>query len=145
MLGPASSLQTTVDLPVADRLVLRPRVAVPWRVVVVAVLSLLVMLVLVPASASAEPLCTDTWTGPAEGNWTTAEDWSSGVPTSSSVVCIAAGKTVKVTEGVHQAGVIEDKGGLWVYFGTLEVTNALEASSVAGLTMQGATLTEARA
>jgi RHS repeat-associated protein len=43
MLGSASALQTTVDLPMADRLALRARTVVPWRAVVVAaLLSLLV-------------------------------------------------------------------------------------------------------
>jgi hypothetical protein len=75
----------------------------------------LVALVFAPASALAEPLCTDNWTGPSEGNWETAADWSSGVPTSSTVACIGSGKTVKLTEGAHPVGVLEATGSVWVY------------------------------
>src|SRR5271154_6203350 len=95
---------------------------------------------LAPAGASAEPLCTDTWTGPAEGRWEEKSDWSTGeVPTSASVVCIASGKTVTVTGGSNQAGVLEVKGALTLS-GILEVTNAWEASSVASLSVAGGTL-----
>jgi RHS repeat-associated protein len=105
-------------------------------VVLVAVLAL----VLAPASAFAEPLCTDTWTGPSEGNWETAVDWSSGVPTSSTVACIGSGKTVKLTEGAHPVGVLEATGGVWVYYATLEVDDSMEPSRVGALTLQGATV-----
>jgi RHS repeat-associated protein len=97
-------------------------------------------LVMAPASALAEPLCTDTWTGPSEGNWETAADWSSGVPTSSAVACIGSGKTVKLTEGAHPVGVLEATGGVWVYYATLEVDDSLEPSRVGTLTLQGATV-----
>jgi RHS repeat-associated protein len=93
-------------------------------------------LTIAPAIASAEPLCTDTWTGPSTGNWNTAEDWSTGVPTSSSVACIGTGKTVYITEGLAQAAVLDDKGGLWAERGTLELTDTLEASSVSVLTLK---------
>jgi RHS repeat-associated protein len=93
-------------------------------------------LTIAPAVASAEPLCTDTWTGPSAGNWNTAEDWSAGVPTSSSVACIGTGKTVSITEGLAQAAVLDDKGGLWAERGTLELTDTLEASSVSVLTLK---------
>ena len=105
---------------------------------------LVAALVLVPASALAEPLCTDTWTGPAEGSWQTAADWSTGkVPSSSDVACIGEGKTVKVAEGTDQASVLLDKGALKITGGTLEVGSALEASSVGSLVMSGGTLTGA--
>jgi hypothetical protein len=102
------------------------------RVGLLAVL-LVGVLALVPAGASAEPLCTDTWTGPAEGNWTTAADWSAGVPTSASVACIGVGKVVTVSEGSNPVGVLEDKGSLALAGGTLEITSALETSSVSAL------------
>jgi RHS repeat-associated protein len=105
---------------------------------------LVMMLALAPASASAEPVCTDTWTGPNEGTWQIAANWSTGkVPSSSDVACVEAGKTVKVTEGANQTGVLLDKGGLVISSGSLEVANALEASSVVSLTVQNATLTGA--
>jgi RHS repeat-associated protein len=97
------------------------------------------------AGAAAEPLCTDSWVGPSEGNWQTATSWSTGeVPTSTTVACIGVGKTVTVTEGTNQAGVLLDKGTLIVSGGgVFEVANALEASSVATLTMSAGALTGA--
>jgi YD repeat-containing protein len=95
------------------------------------------VLALVPAGASAEPLCTDTWTGPNEGAWQTASNWSTGkVPGSSDVACIEAGKTVDITEGSNQTGVMEDKGTVVIGSGTLELMNALEASSAHALTVK---------
>ena len=100
--------------------------------------SLVVAFALVPVSASAEPLCTDTWMGPNEGIWQTASDWSTGkVPSSSDVACIAVEKTVKVTEGTNQTGVLEDKGTVAISGGSLELASALEASSAVSLTMTG--------
>ena len=99
----------------------------PWRLStgVLAVRSLgclaallVVILALAPASASAEPMCTDTWTGPSEGEWTTTEDWSTGkVPTSTSVACIGLGKTVKVTAGTNETGVAQGEGTLVIRAG----------------------------
>ena len=92
------------------------------------------------ASASAEPLCTDTWTGPSEGKWEEASDWSTGkVPSASDVVCVGSGKTVEASGTLDQAGVLEVKGILKLT-GTLEVANALEASSVVSLSVSGGTL-----
>lgn len=101
-------------------------------------------LALVPAGASAEPLCTDTWTGPGEGEWQTASDWSTGkVPSSSDVACVGAEKTVEVTGGTDHAGVLEDKGTIAISGGSLELVSALEASSATSLTLTGGTLTGA--
>jgi YD repeat-containing protein len=104
---------------------------------------LVAILSIAPASASAEPLCTDTWTGASEGTWQTATNWSTGkVPSSTDVACIGAGYTVNVTAGTNQAGVIEDKGTLGVLGGLLEVLSTLEASSIANLSVEnGAELT----
>jgi RHS repeat-associated protein len=102
------------------------------------------VIALVPAGASAEPLCTNTWTGPSEGEWATEGDWSTGkVPTSASVACIGSGKTVKVTGGTNQTGVVQGKGTLMISGGSLEVANVLEASSIATVSMSGGTLTGA--
>jgi RHS repeat-associated protein len=98
----------------------------------------LAVLVLVPAGASAEPLCTDTWTGPNEGSWQTASNWSAGkAPGSIDVACIEVGKTVDVAEGagLAQAGVLEDRGTVVIAGGKLELVNALEASSAYALRM----------
>jgi YD repeat-containing protein len=95
-------------------------------------------------NASAEPMCTDSWTGANEGLWQTASNWSTGkVPSSSDVACIEAGKTVKVTEGTNQAGVLLDKGTVAMSGGTLEIVSALEASSADTLTITGGVLTGA--
>jgi RHS repeat-associated protein len=92
------------------------------------------------AMASAEPLCTDTWVGPAEGRWETVADWSaSRVPLSSDVVCIGSGHTVEVTGSSNEAGVLEVKGTLKLT-GTLEVVTVLEPSSVASLTISNGVL-----
>ena len=93
--------------------------------------------VVLPAAASAEPLCTDTWTGPSEGSWGTAADWSAGhVPTSTDVVCIGAGKKVRNNEEIDQAGVVQGEGSLELETrASLEITNALEPSVLASLTV----------
>jgi RHS repeat-associated protein len=94
---------------------------------------------LAPASASAELLCTDTWTGPSEGPWESAENWSTGkVPASSDVVCIGSGKTVNITNSGQQASVLEDKGTLAIsmHGASLELTSALEASSAVDLSIE---------
>ncbi len=98
---------------------------------------------LVPAGASAEPLCTDTWTGPAEGEWEANAYWSKGeVPSSSDVACIGTGKTAVIKAGHPLAGILEDKGSLVLSGGSLELTGALteEPSSIASLTMSGGKL-----
>jgi hypothetical protein len=100
-----------------------------------------VALALGPSVASAEPLCTDTWTGASEGTWQTASNWSTGkVPGSGDVACIGAGKTVQVTSGANVAGVLEDEGALVLRGGSLELASALEESAVHALTVSGGTL-----
>ncbi len=90
----------------------------------------------VPGIASAAS-CTDTWKGPAEGQWSTAEDWSAGsVPTSSDVACIGSGVTVEASFGNYQANVVQGEGALVIYGSTFEVTNALEPSVINTLVMK---------
>ncbi len=43
--------------------------------------------------------CTDSWTNTAGGSWDTASNWSAGVPTSTSNVCIAAAGSYTVLLG----------------------------------------------
>jgi hypothetical protein len=115
-----------------------------WRRVGLLAVLLVGALALVPAGASAEPLCTDSWTGPGEGEWTTAEDWSTGkVPTSASVACVGSGKTVKVASGANQTGVVQGTGTLVISGGSLEIANALEASSMTDFSLFGGSLTGA--
>ena len=106
------------------------------RCVCALVVALVGVLALGAGSAWAEPVCTDTWTGPSEGEWTNAEDWSTGkVPTSTSVACIGSGKTVKITAGTNETGVVQGEGTLVISGGSLEVVNTLEVSSIKGLAL----------
>jgi hypothetical protein len=74
----------------------------------------------------------------------TAEDWSSGVPTSTAVACIGVGDTVEITEGANATGVLQDKGALVVTGGSLEIASAMEESRASALELQhGGTLTGA--
>ncbi len=98
----------------------------------------------VPDVAAAESLCTEAWRGASEGEWSVAADWSEGrVPGSSDVACIGSGKTVVVYERGNQVGVVQGGGTLVLAAGSLEVSNALEASSLHGLTITGGILTGA--
>ena len=106
-----------------------------------ALLVVLSMLVLVPADAAAEPLCTDTWAGGSSGSWQTTSNWSTGkVPTSADVACVGAGVTVEVSSGANAAGVLEDKGTLVLSGGSLELASVFEESTVYALTVSGGTL-----
>ncbi len=74
-----------------------------------------------PATASATE-CTDTWTGPAEGTWQTAGNWSAGhVPGATDVVCIGAGKTAKSSSGANQAAIVQGEGSIVISGGSLEL------------------------
>jgi RHS repeat-associated protein len=101
----------------------------------------LLVLAMTPASAAGAE-CTDTWTGPAEGPWLTAANWSAGhVPTESDVACIGLGKTVSLTTGTNKAGVVQGEGKLAISGGTLELLNSTSSSSIANLKMTGGILT----
>lgn len=116
------------------------RTASAWTVVGF-LLVLLVALAMVPAGASAEPLCTDKWTGGSSGSWQTASNWSTGkVPTSADVACVGVGVTVEVSGGANAAGVLADEGTLVLRGGSLELASALEESTVHALTASGGTL-----
>jgi len=52
------------------------------------------------------------------------------------VACIGSGKLAKVSEGANQVGVVQGEGTLAILGGSLEVANALEASSIGGLRLQ---------
>ncbi|MGA8353369.1 MAG: DUF6531 domain-containing protein [Solirubrobacteraceae bacterium] len=102
--------------------------------VAVCLLGLLAVSALAASGAAAESLCTDTWTGPAEGSWATSSDWSAGTPTSSSVACLGSGTTVWTGSGT--AAVVQDAGHLLVS-SHFEVGGLLaEPSTVANLTIE---------
>jgi RHS repeat-associated protein len=96
------------------------------------------MTALWPSVATAAE-CTDTWTGPAEGTWTTAANWSaSHVPNEGDVACVGSGKTVNVSSGTNQVGVLQGEGTVAVSGSTLEVRRTSEASTIRNLTMRSA-------
>jgi hypothetical protein len=77
--------------------------------------------------------CTDTWTGPSGGSWYTGGNWSAGLPTNTSDVCIN-GSTVNIDgnggSGGAQAGglaltgsTLTIAGGTDSTLGSLEVAN----------------------
>jgi RHS repeat-associated protein len=111
------------------------------RFLVAAAVCVVATLIVSPAGASAEPLCTDTWTGASEGEWTTAANWSAGhAPGSTDVACIGAGKTAKVTGSAAVAGVVEGAGTVSMSGGSLEVANSLETGVIATFSETGGTL-----
>lgn len=103
------------------------------------------VLVELPSATSADPACTDTWTGDAsDGLWQSAANWSTeSTPSSSDVACIGSGVTVHVTGGANQAAVLKDEGTLDISGGSFELASSTEASSVESLTLGGGTLTGA--
>jgi RHS repeat-associated protein len=118
----------------------RPAVRFLRRAVGALVASALVFFALCATASAAE--CTDTWTGPAEGSWTTAANWSAGhVPGEADVACIGSGKTVNVSSGTNKVGVLQGEGSVVISGSTLELRNTSEASTIRALTMGiGATL-----
>jgi RHS repeat-associated protein len=101
-----------------------------------ALVGLFLIAAIVPATASAAE-CTNTWTGPAEGSWTTAANWSAGhVPNESDVACIGSGKTVNVTTGTQKTSLVQGEGALKLEKSTLELLNGSESSQIGTLTMK---------
>jgi RHS repeat-associated protein len=96
---------------------------------------------LLPSGAAASE-CTDTWIGPSEGNWGAAASWSTAaVPTSADIVCIGPAKTVNVSTGTNEAGIIFAEGTLSISGGSLHVSEV--PSTIATLRMLGGTLESA--
>jgi RHS repeat-associated protein len=96
---------------------------------------------LLPSGAAASE-CTDTWIGPSEGNWGAAASWSTAaVPTSADIVCIGPAKTVNVSTGTNEAGIILAEGTLSISGGSLHVSEV--PSTIAILRMLGGTLESA--
>jgi hypothetical protein len=89
-----------------------------------------------PAIASAAE-CTDTWTGPAEGSWGTASNWSAGhAPGESDVACIGLGKTVNMTSGTNSVQGIQGEGTLALSESTLKVLGTTETWQIGTLRMK---------
>jgi hypothetical protein len=106
-------------------------------------LALTLVLGLVPGVASAESLCTDTWTG-GGGEWGLAGNWSTKeVPTSASVACIGSGESAHISSGSYQVGVVQGEGSLVVSGGSLELANAVASSTITDFSLFGGSLTGA--
>ncbi|HWC48915.1 MAG TPA: RHS repeat-associated core domain-containing protein [Solirubrobacterales bacterium] len=98
-------------------------------------MGVILLLVLPGGAAAAE--CTDTWTGPAEGSWTSASSWSAGhVPGASDVVCISSGSTVKMTAaGLNSVEGIQGNGTLVLRESTFKVLGTSESWWIGSLGM----------
>ena len=66
------------------------------RVLVLAVIAATLLAAGSDSPASADPTCTDSWTNAAGGAWSNPGNWSSGVPTPTSQVCITLAGTYAV-------------------------------------------------
>ena len=89
-----------------------------------------------PAAASAAE-CTDTYTGPAEGAWATAANWSAGhAPGESDVACVGSGKTVKMTSGTNPVQGIQGAGKLVIKESTLNVLGTGGTWQLGSLTLE---------
>jgi RHS repeat-associated protein len=94
------------------------------------------LLACLPTLASAAE-CTDTWTGPAEGSWTAAVNWSSGTPGEADVACIPAGKKVNVVAaGLNQVGGLQGEGTLVLRESTFKVLSTEQAWSIGSLKLE---------
>lgn len=98
--------------------------------------------VIIPAAIRTPPAvaaeCTTTWTGPAEGFWHTAGNWSTGkVPSSTDVACIGSGKTAKVTTSGNKVSIVQGEGTLRLEGGGLELARPASegVSAIASLSM----------
>ena len=116
----------------------------PGRALFAALAVVAVTLAFGAALASAAG-CTDTWTGSVSSNWYTAGNWSSGVPTSSSDVCINS-STVNVdgnggSGGAHADSVtltgstLNIAGGTDSTLGSLEVANGGSIDSTSSIVL----------
>ncbi len=103
--------------------------------------AVLVLLGVLGASAGAVS-CTDEFTGSSGGEWSTAGNWSTGLPKASTVVCWSAGKTVVVSSGTQEADSIANGGSLELAGGSLKIASASDASALSGtVLLQSGTLT----
>jgi hypothetical protein len=87
------------------------------------------------AAVLGETGCSETWTGPSEGAWSSAANWSDHrVPGAADTVCIPAASTVRVSEGnADRAGVLDSDGTLAVEGGTLELARGSAISKAASI------------
>jgi len=89
---------------------------------------LLILAVVAPGVASAEPVCSDSWTGPAEGMWTTGEDWCLVMRRLRPMWRVSIrGRPVKVTASASAVtGLLSGEGTVVIREASLEVLSVLE-------------------
>lgn len=113
--------------------------AASWwgRRAVQALIGVVVLLAVVPATASAAE-CTDNYTGPTEGSWTNASNWSAGhVPTESDIACVASGKSTKMTAaGTQAVQGVQGAGKVAVRESTLNILGTGETWQLAYFTIE---------
>jgi hypothetical protein len=85
------------------------------------------------SQASALPSCTDTFTGATGGLWSTAANWSGGVPTSASVACWSPGTMVAVSSGATADSV--QGGNLSLTGGSLALASSANGSTIVDLSI----------
>src|SRR5271168_82077 len=107
-----------------------------WRSLGAAALAAALAGVLSASAAAAS--CTDNFTGPNEGLWSTAANWSShSVPEPTAVACWPSNITVVVSSDVVAIAAIEG-GGLTLESAGLDFYFATSQSSLSGaLTVKG--------
>ena len=89
------------------------------------------------ASAAACGAPTKTWSGPPNGDWFTAANWTPvGVPTATDDVCIGAGASV-VIGGTASANTLESSGTVTLRAGTLSLAGAGQFNSGSTLLWSG--------
>ena len=92
-----------------------------------------------PRVAASSPACTDTWTNTAGGDWSTASDWSNGVPSSTDVACLTTAGSYTVTISAADGAEDVSSLSLGAGSGTQTLTVGTGASlEVASTTTNGA-------
>ncbi len=97
------------------------------------------LLVLTHGLSGAAPTCSDYWNGGSSGNFATASDWSSGLPTSSSWICDrSSSDVITVTSSATVAGGTL-QGILALQSGTFTYADATDTSSIGTFALSGGT------
>lgn len=84
--------------------------------------------------------CTDEWKGPNEGQWSSAANWTAGIPGSTTVACWPSNITVVISSPVGGYGAVAASiqgGGL-----TISEEDAIYFENEAGVSMLSGTLTQ---
>jgi RHS repeat-associated protein len=104
----------------------------PMRAAVALVAALSAFLVAPLLAEAAE--CTNTWSGPESGKWSSAESWSAEhVPNEADVVCIPVSKTVSLDTGGQRAEQLKGSGALVISGGSLSLIGVAEFSNIGTL------------